>query len=311
MIDKVPQLRGRRVLVTGATGFIGSHLCRRLLALGAELHGISRTKRQHMEDGRWWQCDLTDFARVNEVVSAIQPDLIYHLASHVVGSRALDAVLPTMHANLVSTVNLMTAGAENDCPRIVLAGSLEEPQENAAAPSSPYAAAKWAASGYARMFHSLYATQTISLRIAMVYGPDQPDASKLVPYIIRSLLCGESPRLSSGRREVDWIYVEDVLDAMIASANNRGESYLRVEIGSGSSVSIGEIAERLCQLINPSIRPILGAISDRPCDRSWKADTTLAREILGWQSSTHLEDGLRQTVDWYRRNVSLAAAHTS
>jgi UDP-glucose 4-epimerase len=308
MIDEPSQLRGRRVLVTGASGFIGSHLSRRLLALGAELHAVSRATQTHNDAGQWWQADLSNSARVNEVVATIKPELIYHLASHVSGSRDLAAVVPTLQANLVSTVNLMTAAAEFGCPRVVLAGSLEEPQGNIATPSSPYAAAKWAASGYARMFHSLYATQTIGLRIAMVYGPNQPDASKLIPYVIRSLLRGEAPQLASGRREVDWIYVDDVVDAMIASADSQHDGCLSVEIGSGSSVSIGEIAERLCRLISPSLRPILGAIADRPCDRSWTADITLAQEKLGWQPRTQLDDGLRKTVDWYRRaGAGLAA----
>jgi UDP-glucose 4-epimerase len=301
MIDQTSQLRGRRVLVTGASGFIGSHLCRRLEALGAELHAVSRAKQRHNEDRQWWQADLVDSARMNEIVSTIKPDLIYHLASHVVGSRDLAAVLPTLQANLVSAVNLLTAAAETGCPRIVLAGSLEEPQENNTIPSSPYAAAKWAASGYARMFHSLYGIQTIGLRIAMVYGPDQSDSSKLIPYVIQSLLRGEAPQLSSGRREVDWIYVEDLVDAMIASGNCRDDGCLSAEIGCGSSVSISAVADRLCQMINPAIRPILGAVSDRPSDRSWKADITTAREQLEWQPRTQLEDGLRKTVDWYRR----------
>jgi nucleoside-diphosphate-sugar epimerase len=102
--------------------------------------------------------------------------------------------------------------------------------------------------------------------------------------------------------------VEDVVDAMIASAGIQDEGCLSVEIGSGSRVSIGEIAERLCQLINPFVRPILGAIADRPGDRSWSADIALARDKLGWQPRTQLNDGLRKTVDWYRRRGAHLAA---
>jgi nucleoside-diphosphate-sugar epimerase len=86
---------------------------------------------------------------------------------------------------------------------------------------------------------------------------------------------------------------------MIASADVINEDYLSLEIGSGTSASIRDVAERLCQLINPAIRPTFGAIADRPYDRSWTADIKLAREKLGWEPSTKLDDGLRKTVDWY------------
>jgi UDP-glucose 4-epimerase len=300
MIEQLFQLSGRRVLVTGASGFIGGHLCRRLVSLGSELHAISRVVQSHDEHCRWWQADLTDFACVRDILSTVEPDLIYHLASHVAGSRDVSMVLPTLNANLVSTVNLMTAAAEVGCRRIVLAGSMEEPNDHLAVPSSPYAAAKWSARVYARMFHELYEIQTINLRIAMVYGPAQPDESKFIPYVIQSLLNGDVPRLSSGQREVDWIYVADVVDAMIASAKTNDKGFLSIEIGSGVSTSIRDVAERLCQMINPSIRPLLGAVADRPCDRSWSANLSLAQEKLSWQPRTKLDDGLRQTVDWYR-----------
>jgi nucleoside-diphosphate-sugar epimerase len=130
----------------------------------------------------------------------------------------------------------------------------------------------------------------------------------LVPYVIRSLIDGEAPKLASGRREVDWIYVDDVVDAMVACADIRDTDSFSVEIGSGSKVSVSEIAERLCQLISPSLRPILGAIEDRPRDRSWSADVAPAREKLGWQLRTALEDGLRKTVDWYRRPENYPSA---
>jgi nucleoside-diphosphate-sugar epimerase len=300
MIDNTPQLRSQRVLVTGASGFIGAHLCRRLLSLGAELHAVSRAVRLDEDGARWWQCDLASFDCVNEIIATVKPQVIYHLASHVAGSRGLSAVLPTLRANLVSTVNVMTAAAGVGCRRIVLAGSLEEPQESAAVPPSPYAAAKWAASGYARMFHAVYGMQITNLRIAMVYGPGQSDGTKLIPYVIGCLLRGEPPLISSGRREVDWIYVDDVVDAFLASGNNRVDGYVAVEIGSGNCASIGQIAEQLCQLINPSIRPVIGAIADRPCDRSWTADAAAAQEALGWRPRTPLDEGLQKTVDWYQ-----------
>jgi nucleoside-diphosphate-sugar epimerase len=207
----------------------------------------------------------------------------------------------------MSTVNLLTAAVEADCPRVVLAGSLEESCGDEAIPSSPYAAAKSSASAYARMFNSLYGLQTITLRIAMVYGPGQPDESKLIPYVIRSLLNSTPPRLASGRRQVDWVYVDDVVDAMIASAGDIDQTCLNVEIGSAASASIGDVADRLCQLVDPSVRPILGAVADRPGDRSWTADISQAFQCLGWRPRTSLADGLRRTVEWYQHAAVCSA----
>lgn len=113
----------------------------------------------------------------------VRPGLVFHLASHVSGSRGLDAVLPTLQANFLSTVNVLLAAAEVGCKRIVRAGSLEEPdgEDPEPVPVSPYAAAKFTANTYDRMFHSLHGLPVVTLRIFMVHGPGQRDETKLVP----------------------------------------------------------------------------------------------------------------------------------
>src|SRR5207248_4396740 len=116
-----------RILVTGASGFIGAHLCRRLLGCGAELYAVSREPRADEVGLRWSQGDLADAPFVRKTVAAIRPDVVYHLASHVAGARDVGLVIPMLQSNLVSTVNLLTAAAERGCPRLVLAGSFEEP----------------------------------------------------------------------------------------------------------------------------------------------------------------------------------------
>ena len=218
-------ISGTKVLITGASGFIGSHLCRRLLELGAEVHGISRN-RQAPGNGPilWRQVDVSDSGAVRSLVRDVRPDIVFHLASHVMGSPALEHVLPTFHANLKSTVNLLTAVAETGCRRMVFTGSLAEPDvENGEKfPTAPYAAAKWASSGYARMFHALYGVPIVLARVFMVYGPDQKDISKLVPYVTLSLLRGETPKVTSGARLVDWIYVRDVVEGFIALVTTPG-----------------------------------------------------------------------------------------
>jgi UDP-glucose 4-epimerase len=294
------------VLVTGGTGFIGSHLVARLAQTGAEVHAVSRQDVPHAAKMvRWWQADLAELAAVQGLVRAVRPAVIFHLASHVAGARDLALVIPTFASNLTSTVNLLTAAAEIGDARVVLAGSMEEPESGAEVPCSPYAAAKFAASGYARMFHALFGLPVVTLRLFMVYGPGQRDLNKLVPYVILSLLRGEPPRLMSGDRAVDWIFVADVVDALMAAARARGIDGARIDVGSGELVTVKEIVERLVAIINPGVEPRFGAVPDRVHERISVADVRRSQSLLGWQPSMLLDGGLRRTVDWYRATTSL------
>jgi UDP-glucose 4-epimerase len=297
---------GEKVLITGASGFIGSHLCRRLCQAGIELHAISRAKRPgHEGKLQWWQGDLSDNATAHELVHAVKPDVIFHLASHVMGARSLENVLPTFRSNLFSTVNIMAAASEIGCRRIVLTNSLEEPDPGgpASVPSSPYAAAKWASSGYARMFHALYQLPVVILRLFMVYGPAQQDLGKLIPYVTLCLLRGEAPRLSSGRRDVDWIYVEDVVDGIITAAQANDVEGKTIDIGSGELVSIRKVVEHLVRLTNPTIQPLFGALPERSLEQVRTADTAKSNALLGWKAKISLEQGLKRTTEWYEQQL--------
>src|SRR5262245_48721022 len=153
------QLAGQKVVVTGASGFIGAHLCSRLCQSGVEVHALSRTKRSsYVNNLHWWQADLEDVTAVQNLLHVIKPDVIVHLSGHVTAAPNLELVQSTLHSLLVSTVNLLTVATEIGCRRIVLTGSLTEPKPGYtdATPGSPYAAAKWASSVYGRMFHELY-----------------------------------------------------------------------------------------------------------------------------------------------------------
>ncbi len=293
----------RRILVTGASGFIGARLCHQLAELGAEVHGVSRRVDPKADSSfHWWQTDLIDPEAVHRLVATVRPHVILHLAGEVVGARALDQVLPTLRGNLLSSVNLLVAAAAGGCRRVVLTGSIEEPSQGDAAgvPSSPYAAAKLAATGYGRMFHALYGLDVVTLRVFMVYGPGQKDLRKLVPYVILSLLRGDSPSMSSGLRPVDWIYVDDVVAAFVAAAQTKAGGGEVLEVGSGELVTVRELVERLAPLVRADAKLRFDAANDRPLEQVRRADTRRTTELLGWRPQVALADGLRRTVDWYR-----------
>lgn len=302
-------LRGARVLVTGASGFIGRRLCRRLAEAGARVYGASRAAELTAEElAGSSRGDLSDPELARSLVGETRPDLVFHLASHVTGSREPEAVLPTFQANLASTVNLLLAVREAGCRRLVLAGSMEEPEPEAgeapAVPASPYAAAKGAAGAYARMFHALYGLPVVTARLFMVYGPGQRDLRKLVPHVVLALLRGERARLSSGRRPVDWIYVDDAVEGLVALATTQGIEGERLDLGSGELVTVREVAERLAAIARAAGAAAelgVGELPDRPLEPVRRADVERTRERTGWRPAVSLDEGLRRTFDRYRQ----------
>jgi UDP-glucose 4-epimerase len=296
---------GIRVVVTGASGFIGSHLVRRLTDLGANLQAVSRRYQPGSGRTDWHVTDLADADECAELIGAIAPDVVFHLASVATGARDIDLVIPLMEANQAAAVNLLTAVAKSTpAARVVFAGSLEEPhQGDDPTPRSPYAAAKWAATAYARMFYSLWDVRVSVLRIAMAYGPAQPDITKLIPYSTLALLRGEPPQLSSGTRLVDWVYVDDVVDAFIRTAETEATIGKVFDICCGRPVSIRDTVELLHLIVGGDARPQYGSVADRPMDQQRRGDPLPAADLMDWRSRTPLEDGLRKTVAWYAHNV--------
>jgi nucleoside-diphosphate-sugar epimerase len=290
------------VLVTGANGFLGRHVCSRLLATAAEVHAVSRVSRTD-GDGRlhWHQADLEDEAATRRLVAEVKPSAVAHLGGLVNGAPELRFVVPTFRSLLASTVNLLTAAAETGRSRVLLVGSLEEPRAEAteAWPTSPYGAAKWAASAYGRMFSKVFGLPVVIARTHMTYGPGQP-SWKIIPYTIHSLLSGDRPRLSSGRRALDWVYVDDVADGLMLAAFTPGLDGATIELGSGTLTPIREIVTRLVALVAPSVEPLFEALPDRPRDAERAADVAATRARIGWTPTTTLDDGLARTVDWYR-----------
>jgi nucleoside-diphosphate-sugar epimerase len=306
-------LSDARALVTGASGFLGTHLCRRLLAEHAEVHAVSRSgSSDHAGLAlRWWQCDTVDAAAVGDLIGRLRPDVIFHFGGLVTAAPARELVLPTFHSLLASTVNILQAVTDVGSGRVVLAGSLEEPTgtiADAPVPTSPYAAAKLAASSYARMFVRLYGASVVNLRTFMTYGPAQKPG-KVIPYTILSLLRGATPELSSGDQLLDWVYVDDVVDAFIKAAR-AGVDDRTLDIGSGTAVRLRDLVDHLVRLVDPSITPRYGTQPDRPdlSPRVADVDTTVA--ALGWRPTTSLDHGLARTVEWYRRSRSLKPAQT-
>lgn len=288
-------MSAERYLVTGASGFVGAALVRRLVAGGAETHAVARAAPAAPAAGAVWHAaDLGDEAAVRALLAGVRPTRVVHLAGLVTGRRDVELVLPALRDNLLAAVHLLLAAHSTGVARLVIAGSMEEPEAEEP-PSSPYAAAKGAASEYARMFHALYGLPVVVARLFMVYGPGQRDRTKVVPASILAALGGERPRIASGSRPVDWIYVDDVVEALATFAVAPGIDGRTLDVGSGTLATVREAIEEVCRQCGVD-GPEIGAVADRARETVRRADPETTFAACGFRPRVPLAEGLARTI---------------
>jgi Nucleoside-diphosphate-sugar epimerases len=295
----------RRCAVTGAGGFIGTALCRELSAQGAEVHGWGRKPHPDLRVAHWHDCDVFDAARVDQLFASVRPDVVFHLASRVTGSRSVDLVLPILRDNLLGTVHVLAAAAKHGNPRVLCLGSLQEPDlEPRGVPNSPYGAAKFAANAYARMYAEVFSLPVTIARPFMVYGPGQLDLTKLVPYVVTQLLSGQQAQLSSGAQAFDWVYIDDVVAALLATTATLRTVGKTIDVGCGVLTPVKDVALGIARRLQKPDALHLGAIADRRMEQTRCSDVEATAQLTGWRPRVGLQEGLDATVEWYRQRFA-------
>ncbi|NKB87451.1 MAG: NAD-dependent epimerase/dehydratase family protein [Acidobacteria bacterium] len=316
MTQSLPsKVREHRYLVTGAAGFIGSHLCRALAQLdGAEVRAVDNEMF-----GRWGSTgetgniqaidadirglDATDWARDLDGI-----DTVFHLAAQKLNNAtSSDDLLAT---NLVATNRLFEAAVSAGVRRIVFASSLyahgrtSAPalrEDDRAEPPTLYGVTKLAGEGMLRTLQARNGIETVSLRLFFVYGPRQYVGLGYPSVIVRNferLLGGEQPQINgTGQQRLDYVYIADVVEAFLRAAH--GDFTGVCNIGSGTAISVNELTAAMCR--------VSGADDDaKSAPADWTdgtfraADTSRASKVLGWTASTALDEGLSEVWDWLR-----------
>lgn len=293
-------IKDKNILVIGATGFIGSHLASALALGGSNVVCASRNVRNHQNlttaNMVWDECDASKRTEVERIINRYAPRIIYHLTSDSKGGQDIDLIPDSLQNDVMATANILLESAKYGGIHVVMAGSFEEPGKDDKFPCSPYAAAKAACTSYARMISSLSGLEVSILRLMMVYGPRQKDY-KVLPYVINKLQNGQLAELGSGHRALDWVYIDDVVDAFIRAGSLPWISADPVDIGTGSLMRLRDCIETIGELMGRSDLLRFGAIENRTREREASADTELAKVRLGWQAKTHFRNGIQATIN--------------
>jgi UDP-glucose 4-epimerase len=301
-------------LVTGGAGFIGSHLVRALLERGDQvrvLDNLSTGRRENLTDLdiTLIEGDIRDLNTVRQAVSGINQ--IYHLAALISVQASLEDPLDCYAVNLNGSLNVLWAAHQVGASRVVLAssaavyGDIDKRVDESVKtyPLSPYASSKLAMEQAAQLFATTSSLPTVSLRCFNVYGPHQsPDSpyAAVIPIFIHEMLEGRPPIIhGDGAQTRDFVFVEDVVQALLLAAETGEAVGDAFNIGGGAAITILDLAHTLQQLIPDSLDPIYAPI--RLGDiRFSEADITRAKSALGFRPTIDLKEGLQFTVEWFQ-----------
>lgn len=317
----------RRVLVTGATGMVGSWLVKELLERGARVVGLVRDADPRSELYRSGDVDrisvvngrLEDLRTVERAVNEHAVDTVFHLGAQTIVGAAQRAPLATFESNVRGTWNLLEACRRHDglVDRVVVASSdkaygaqadLPYTEDSPLEATRPYEVSKACADLITRSYHETYRLPVTVARCGNVYGGGDLNWSRIVPGTIRSLLRGERPVIrSDGTYVRDYIYVEDVVDAYLDLADaldGQGADGEAFNFSTESPLSVLEIVDRLRGILDG------GDLEPRILDEAegeieaQHLSAAKARERLGWSPRWELDEGLRETAAWYRDALS-------
>jgi UDP-glucose 4-epimerase len=308
-----------RVLVTGATGFIGSHLVRRLVHDGCEVHALTSSvssvygvrlvdlrERITLHEG-----SLGDACAMDALARAVRPTHVFHLGAYTHVGKSWQRVDECVHTNVHGTVTLLQALAEVGYERLVYMGTSEIygaasvpfREDQPVRPLSPYAATKYAGECLCRVFHEGRGWPIVMLRPFNAFGPWQtPD--RVVPEVVIEALRGHDLRLTRGYQTREFNYVEDLVDGLVRAGAAPGIDGELLNLGCGEDVSIRDLVSLVLELLGHPVRALWGALEERPTEIPvMRSDSSRARELLGWKPQHTLADGLDKTIAWYRREL--------
>jgi dTDP-glucose 4,6-dehydratase len=310
---------GRPVLVTGAGGFIGGHLVERLVRDGANVRALVRYNSRNERGTLDWMDpeavrdvdvvlgDLRDAESVSRAVAGTE--VVFHLGAQIAIPYSYVNPRDYVETNVTGTLNVALAAQAHDVQRVVQTSTSEVygtarqvpiTEDHPLEPGSPYAATKVAADKLMDSFHRSFGLPVVVLRPFNTYGPHQ-SARAVIPTIVSQALAGDELRLGSLEPRRDLTFVTDTVDGFVRAATSGAAVGRTVQLGTNHDVSVGDIVETVGAVLGKELRVIQDPERVRPEKSEVMrliSSPALAKELLGWEPTVPLDEGLRRTIEW-------------
>jgi UDP-glucose 4-epimerase len=296
------RLEGKRVIVTGAKGFVGSHLCAELLRQGAEVVPLDVKAGDAIDIREWPQVrDLG--TRLGNV------DLVFHLAALMFVPYSFESPRETYEVNILGTLNILELCRLANIDKLVFASSyvygnaqyLPIDEEHPLRPTNPYAKSKVMGENLCKAYHDDYGLKCIILRPFNIYGEGQSE-SFLIPSVLRQILSGRIELMDPKPRR-DFLYISDAIEAYVKAGQYDGSDFDIFNIGSGKSHSVEWVVTRIVQAWGQPLEVDYKNRTRKTEIMNTVANIEKAKNRLGWEPKVSIQDGIKRCVEWHTLNV--------
>ena len=303
------------IVITGGAGFIGSHIVDALQEEGHNItviDNLSSGKRENIPNTRLLEIDILSYDEINKALKEIKPDIIYHLAAQINVRTSVEKPLFDAETNILATINILEQAKDIGVKKIIFASTggaiygeqdyFPADEQHIERPLSPYGIGKLASEKYMYYYHKNFDLPYIALRFANVYGPRQDPHGEagVVAIFTQKMLKGEQPIINGdGLQTRDYVYVKDVAKANVAALTSNFVG--AINIGTGIETNVNELFHKIKSLIGANVIEKHGPPKKGEQKRSvlnWQR----AKEILNWQPQYSLDEGLKETVEWFKKH---------
>ncbi len=309
--------RGKVVLVTGATGFVGSHLVDQLISKGARVIGLSKKRLASQAKIIEEYGLVEDFQTINRVIKKNKTEIIFHLAAQPIVEIGQENPIKTFQVNIQGTWNILEAARQNNVKRIIIASTVHVYGDNPKLPfkesyfpqpSRPYETSKACADLLAQSFADTYDLPVEIPRFVNIYGPGDFNFSRLVPKVIKSILNGRKPEVWDIGSVRDFLYIDDAINAYLTLAEKplpNGKRLRVFNFGTGKPIKIYDLVLKIIQLTEKDMKIKTEIPPEERSNEIKKQYVSIARakKELDWRPKIDLNKGLLNTIQWYQRNL--------